>query len=77
VDWNRISRNQKLSERFIKEFADRMDWTLISMYQTLSENFIRDFGSLLNPYGLVENPNISDEIKKQLGTIFPWYSPST
>ncbi len=77
VDWNRISRNQKLSERFIKEFADRMDWTLISMYQTLSENFIRDFGSLLNPYGLVENPNISDEIKKQLGTIFPRYTPST
>jgi hypothetical protein len=47
------------------------------MYQTLSENFIRDFGSLLNPYGLVENPNISDEIKKQLGTIFPRYTPST
>jgi len=79
VDWNGISYYQTLSENFIREFADRVDWVYISEYQKLSEDFIKEFSGLglLNPYALVENPNISDEIKKQLGTIFWWYTPST
>jgi len=47
VNWYYISRNQKLSEEFIREFirefADKVCWCYISRYQKLSEEFIREF----------------------------------
>jgi len=79
VNWKEISWHQKLSEDLIKDFADRVDWTVISRNQKLSERFIKEFAEFgrINPYSLEINPNISDKIKKQLGTLFPWYRPST
>ena len=43
VNWNYISRYQKLSESFIREFQDKVNWDYISYYQKLSEEFIREF----------------------------------
>lgn len=43
IDWECISKQQNLSEDFIREFRDRVDWKSISRYQALSENFIREF----------------------------------
>ena len=43
LDWKYISRYQKLSEEFIREFQDKVDWRCISGYQKLSEEFIREF----------------------------------
>ena len=43
VDWDEISKNQKLSEEFIKEFEYNIDWTVITKYQRLSEKFIKEF----------------------------------
>ena len=43
LDWYRISAHQKLSERFIREFKDRIDWYSISRYQQLSEGFMNEF----------------------------------
>ena len=40
VNWNCISRYQKLSEEFIREFKDSVNWYNISKYQKLSEEFI-------------------------------------
>jgi phosphoribosylanthranilate isomerase len=48
VDWNRISKYQKLSEDFIREFKDEVCWDLISIYQKLSEDFIREFKGKVN-----------------------------
>jgi len=48
VDWDDISRYQKLSEDFIREFQDEVDWIYISKYQKLSENFIREFKNKVN-----------------------------
>jgi hypothetical protein len=33
----------ELSEKFIREFQDKVDWEFISRYQKLSEDFIREF----------------------------------
>ena len=41
--WEDISKHQKLSEDFIREFQDKVCWLLISKYQKLSESFIREF----------------------------------
>ena len=43
LKWNEISKYQKLSEPFIKEFSDKVHWANISKYQKLSENFIKEF----------------------------------
>ncbi len=43
VDWYWISRSQKLSEDFIREFQNKVDWLYILERQKLSENFIREF----------------------------------
>ena len=43
VNWHRISSCQKLSEKFIREFQDKIIWDLISEFQKLSEEFIREF----------------------------------
>ena len=43
VDWYEITKYQKLSEDFIREFQNKVDWFYISRYQKLSENFIREF----------------------------------
>jgi hypothetical protein len=40
VNWEYISRYQKLSEEFIERNKDLVDWEYISRYQKLSEEFI-------------------------------------
>ena len=42
VHWYYISKSQKLSEDFIREFKDYVNWYCISAYQKLSEDFIRN-----------------------------------
>ena len=40
TDWFDISLNEKLSEAFIAQWADKVNWAAISRYQKLSEDFI-------------------------------------
>ena len=47
MSWYYISKYQKLSESFIKEFQDRIDWRCVSQYQKFSESFIREFQDVL------------------------------
>lgn len=42
-DWDDISKYQKLSEDFIREFHNKVNWNMISKYQKLSEDFIKEF----------------------------------
>ena len=48
ADWNNISSNYKLSEKFIETFKDKVDWTNISCYQKLSEKFIEKHQNEVN-----------------------------
>lgn len=49
-DWTYISRYQKLSEDFIREFQNEVDWYLISEYQDLSEDFIQEFKNKISGF---------------------------
>ena len=46
--WIDISKHQKLSEDFIREFQDKVDWSYISRHQNLSESFISEFQDNVN-----------------------------
>ena len=43
LNWDDISRKQKLSEDFIRTFQDKVNWNMISISQTLTEDFIEKF----------------------------------
>ena len=42
-DWEWISKHHKLSERFIRKFANKVHWVNIFKYQNLSEEFKKEF----------------------------------
>lgn len=46
--WEDISKHQKLSEDFIREFQDKVDWWYISSHENLSEIFICEFQNKMN-----------------------------
>lgn len=45
IEWGLISEAYRLSETFMREFADYLDWGYIQRYgwQYLKDNFIREF----------------------------------
>ena len=69
VNWYYISWNQKLSEEFIEKFQDKVYWISISIRQKLSGEFIRRFYHKINFNRLLENKNISEEIKNKYNLI--------
>ncbi len=50
INWNSISRYQKLSEEFIEKFQDKVKWKVVLRYQELSEEFIEKFQNKVNWY---------------------------
>ncbi len=53
INWNCISRYQKLSEEFMKKFNDRIDWNKINWHrisrcQIISEEFMRKFNDKID-----------------------------
>ena len=42
-NWEFLSMHRKLTENFIRKFADFVSWDIISIYQHLSEGFIKEF----------------------------------
>ena len=63
VYWSWVSFEQKLSEDFIIEFKDKVDWLGISFYQKLSKEFIAEFSDKIDFYEILDNVNISEEVK--------------
>lgn len=43
MDWAGISKNQKLSEDFIRKFSELLSWKEIRASQSLSKEFIEEF----------------------------------
>jgi hypothetical protein len=69
LNWNLISRYQKLSENFIKKHSDKVNWYEISYYQKLSGKFIKRNVNKINFTLLMMNKNISDGIKNEILTL--------
>ena len=62
-----IKFNDTLSEKFLKDFKDKVKWSYISCNQKLSENIIRKFIDKLNAEFIIQNNKvISEDFKKLL-----------
>jgi hypothetical protein len=61
LPWWWISRYQKLSEDFIREFQDRVDWNDISSNQKLSEGFIIEFQDKVDWFLISGSQKLSEE----------------
>ena len=67
VNWYDISKSQKLSEDFIREFKDYVFWHYIFRYQKLSENFIREFKDRSQWYFICINQKLSEDFIREHG----------
>ena len=65
VDWDYISRNQKLSEAFIERYANNVDWFWISEYQKLSEAFIEKYANKVDWLCISECQKLSTKFRKK------------
>jgi hypothetical protein len=62
-----VSKYQKLSEEFIREFKDNVNWSEISKYQKLSEEFIREFEDEIKWYSISTYQKLTKEFIKEFG----------
>jgi hypothetical protein len=76
-----ISRNQSLSENFIREIfclndsltEDHMIWDNISQHQDLSENFIREFQNKLDWVKISSCQNLSEDFIREFQDKLDWF----
>ena len=64
-EWHMISKYQKLSEKFIIEFQDKVSWEDISCFQILSKDFIRKFKDKIDWYFLTRYHKLSDSFREE------------
>ena len=70
IDWVWISFTQNLSELFIEKHSEKVNWEMIFLFQKISEIFIRKHINKINNLDyLMENTNISNEIKESIKTL--------
>ena len=72
VDWNGISRDQRLSEPFIREFQDKVNWFGISWHQRLSEPFIREFKDKVNWRIISRDQRLSEDFIREYQDQVHW-----
>ena len=69
VEWDVITRYQKLSEHFIEKYKDEFDWDLICTFQKpMSEEFIMKHSDLVNWDIIYREQILSDEFILDLYT---------
>ena len=73
MNWKRISACQRLSEGFIREFADRVNWNCISHFQHLSEGFIRKFKNKVEWDWISEYQKLSEDFIRKFKKKVNWY----
>ena len=72
--WYLISRDQILSEDFIREFQNEVNWIIISKQQKLSEEFIREFKDIVDWYLISEHQNLSEDFIREFQNKINWNS---
>jgi hypothetical protein len=72
-DWFQICIYQILSEKFIKEFKNKIDWSCVSKYQKLSEKFIREFKDNVNWRYISEYQKLSEKFIREFKDNVDWF----
>ena len=70
--WVDISKYQKLSESFIREFQDKVDWYWTSKSQKLSESFIREFQDKVDWYWVSKYQKLSEDFIREFENKAGW-----
>jgi hypothetical protein len=70
--WGIISGYQRLSERFIIDFKDKLDWKCISSFQVLSDKFIEEFKDKIDWAYLSINNSLSENIIRKYPDKIDW-----
>ena len=70
--WKLLSRHRRLTEGFIREFADRVDWEWLSRYQRLSEDFIREFKDKVDWFYISEYQHLSENFIREFKDRVHW-----
>jgi len=73
IDWENVSKNQKLSEEFIRENAYKVDWEYISATQKLSEEFIKEFQYKVYWDCISEYQELSMDFIREFQNKVDWY----
>jgi hypothetical protein len=69
-DWFCIARFQKLSEKFIEKYSDKLNWYYISGFQNLSEEFMEKHSNKICWFSISLYQKLSEEfIKKHINKI--------
>ena len=76
-NWSNVLRYAKLSEDFIKEFADKVNWFCVSRYQHLSESFIREFTDRVDWDYISEYQRLSEDFIREYANWVNWNCIST
>ena len=63
----------KLSEKFIEKFQDKVDWDLISEYQKLSECFIRKFQNKVSWDDISACQKLSEDFIEEFQDKVEWF----
>jgi hypothetical protein len=72
ANWNCISANQNLSEKFIRDFQDKVNWYNVSIYQKLSEEFIKEFQDNVNWKYISKYQKLSEDFIKEFQDNINW-----
>jgi hypothetical protein len=71
--WYIISRYQKLSEEFIREFKKYVNWIYITLFQKLSESFIREFRNYFDWANISRYQKLSEEFIREFKHEVDWH----
>lgn len=70
LNWLSLSAYQELPEYIIEKYFNKVNWRFISWCQSLSEKFIYKWQNYIVYDNLMNNPNISDTVKRNVKKYF-------
>lgn len=72
VSWNAVSRDEELSENFLRENSDQVNWKLVSEFQVLPEIFVRKFSGRLYWKEVIQHQQVSEGFIEEFASEEKW-----
>ena len=72
LNWDDISKYQRLTEPFIEKYKDKVNWWVISKYQKLSESFVEKYKDELNWDHISRYQKLSEQFMEKYKRYVIW-----